>query len=247
MRDKILIIKTGTTIPSLLDEGGDFEDWFIHGSGQSPDRFICSAVDRDEALPDINDVAATIVTGSSAFLTDLAPWNELVADYLRQLHSQNKPILGVCYGHQVLAWAFGGEVGFHPGGREIGTVDISLTQQSAGDLLFASAPDAFKAQASHLQSVTKLPEDAVLLAKNSFEAHHGFRLGRTTWGVQFHPEFSAHVMRSYIRERKSDIAEEGLDVQDLLMDVEDTPDSAALLARFIEIVDTEAQPPAESA
>ncbi len=238
MSEKILIIKTGTTIDGLLDEGEDFEDWFVRGCGPDPSRFICSAVDKGEPLPASEGIAAAIVTGSPAFLTDLAPWNELAADYLRLLHSQEKPILGVCYGHQLLAWAFGGEVGFHPGGREIGTVDISLTQRSEDDLLFANSPREFRAQASHLQTVIKLPDEAILLAKNDFEAHHGFRLGRTTWGVQFHPEFGAHVMRSYIRERKSEIAEEGMDAQDLLLDVEDTPVSAALLQRFVEIVDS---------
>ncbi len=239
MSDKILIIKTGNTIPSLLDEGQDFEDWFIRGTGLDPSRFICSAVDKGEALPAIDQVAAAIVTGSPAFLTDLAPWNELAADYSRRLHNQQKPLLGVCYGHQLLAWAFGGEVGFHPRGREIGTVGVALTPHSETDLLFASIPKQFMVQASHLQTVTRLPDEAILLAQNDFEPHHGFRLGRTTWGVQFHPEFGAHAMRSYIRERKSEIAEEGLDVQDLLMDVDETPISASLLKRFVEIVDSQ--------
>lgn len=234
---KILIMKTGTTVSSLLDEGEDFEDWFIRGTGLSEDHFICSAVDQGEPLPASSEIACAIVTGSPAYVTDLAPWNHVAADYLRTLHQEDKPILGVCYGHQLLAWAFGGEVGFHPGGREIGTVDVALTAQAKQDPLFASTPSAFAAQASHQQSVTKLPADAVLLASNAFEPHHAFRLGNKTWGVQFHPEFSAHVMRSYIRERKSDIAEEGLDAQDLLLDVEDTPVSEALLKRFVELAE----------
>ncbi|MEX0964779.1 MAG: glutamine amidotransferase [Pseudohongiellaceae bacterium] len=239
MKNKILIIKTGTTISSLLDEQEDFEDWFIRGSGLPPSRFICCAVDEGDALPAIAQVGAAIVTGSPAYVTDLAPWNYTAADYLRALHSQSKPILGVCYGHQLLAWAFGGEVDFHPGGREMGTVAITLTEAAEDDQLFASMPSQFQAQASHLQTVTKLPPDAVLLAKNDFEPHHGFRLGTTTWGVQYHPEFSAHVMRSYVRERKSDIAAEGLDVQDLLMEVEDTAVAAAMLQRFSELVDAQ--------
>lgn len=240
MSDRVLIIKTGTTIAGLLDEGEDFEDWFMRGSGLDPVRFHCTAVDRDEPLPAIDEVAAAIVTGSPAFLTDLAPWNEVAAEYLRDLHAQEKPILGVCYGHQLLAWAFGGEVGNHPAGREIGTVDITLSADYADDPLFAGMPQHFKAQASHLQSVTKLPDAAVLLAANEFEPYHAFRLGKLSWGVQFHPEFSAHVMRSYIRERKSDIAKEGLDVQDLLEDVEETPLAATLLQRFAALVDSRA-------
>ena len=232
MSNKILIIKTGNTITSLLDENEDFEDWFIRGSGLDSSRFVCCAVDKGEALPLIDDVVAAIVTGSPAYVTDLAPWNEIAADYLRILHARQKPILGVCYGHQLLAWAFGGVVGFHPNGREIGTVDIELTQEAASDVLFAKMPKQFTAQASHLQSVFSLPNEAVPLAKNSFDAHHAFRLGSSTWGVQFHPELSAHVMGTYIRERRDDIAREGLNVEGLLARVDATPVSAGLLQQF---------------
>lgn len=232
MNNKILIIKTGNTIPSLLHENEDFEDWFICGSGLESNRFICCAIDKGEALPAIDDVAAAIITGSPAYVTDLAPWNEIAAEYLRILHARQNPILGVCYGHQLLAWAFGGEVGFHPGGREIGTVNVELTEEAAVDALFAGMPKQFSAQASHLQSVLSLPEGAVLLAKNSFDPHHAFRLGVSTWGVQFHPEFSAYVMSAYIRARSDDIAKEDLDVEELLARVDATPTSAGLLQQF---------------
>jgi len=236
MGDKILIIKTGNTIPSLLAEKEDFEDWFIRGTGLDANRFIHCAVDKGQALPSIDEVAATIVTGSPAFVTDLAPWNEVTAVFLRALHEQAKPILGVCYGHQLLAWAFGGEVGFHPKGREIGTVDIELTSAAESDALFDQMPASFVAQASHLQSVLTLPPEAILLAKNSFEANHSFRLGLSTWGVQFHPEFNADVMRAYIRERRNDISAEGLDVEALLAGVQATPESASILQKFVSLL-----------
>ena len=232
MSGKILVIKTGNTLPSLLDENEDFENWFIRGTGLDAKRFVCCAVDKGESLPAIDDVVAAIVTGSPAYVTDLAPWNESSAVYLRLLHQQQKPILCVCYGHQLLAWAFGGVVGFHPNGREIGTIDIELTLEAASDVLFAKMPKQFSAQASHQQSVLSLPDGAVLLAKNRFDAHHAFRLGSSTWGVQFHPEFSAHVMSTYICERRDDIAREGFNVEELLARVDSTPVSASLLQQF---------------
>lgn len=237
MGSKILIIKTGTTISSLQKQQEDFEDWFVRGSGLGANHFICSAVDLGEPLPEFDQVAATIVTGSPAYVTDKAPWNEIAADYLRVMHEKQKPILGVCYGHQLLAWAFGGEVGFHPQGREIGTVDVSLTACADSDALFMQMPGDFKVQASHLQSVLSLPDKAVLLAQNEFEPNHAFRLGDSTWGVQFHPEFDARVMKAYINERKGDINSEGLDAEQLLRAVSDTPISASLLHRFIALTD----------
>ncbi len=238
MSKKILIMKTGSTIPSLLAEGEDFEDWFIRGSGQESGLFCCCAINKGQPLPELDEVTAVIITGSAAYVTDLAPWNHAAAAYLRETHQRQLPILGVCYGHQLLAWAFGGEVGFHPAGREIGTVEVFLTKAAEFDALFSGMAGQFKAQTSHQQSVLQLPPGAVLLANNSFEPNHAFRLGASTWGVQFHPEFSAHTVATYIRERKETIAAEGLDVDQLLAQTQETPLSAALLKRFVATFET---------
>jgi len=232
-------MKTGSTIPSLLAAGEDFEGWFVHGSGEESGLFHCSAIDLGQDLPDLDTTMGIIITGSPAYVTDLAPWNYLAADFLRDAHARQVPILGVCYGHQLLAWAFAGEVGFHPEGREIGTVDVSLTAAAASDALFADMEKKFKAQVSHQQSVLRLPEEAVLLAQNNFEANHAFRLGATTWGIQFHPEFTGDIVKAYIRERQRDIDAEGLDSQRLLEEVTETPHSASLLRRFMMVVRTQ--------
>ena len=141
-------------------------------------------------------------------------------------------MLGVCYGHQLLAWAFGGEVGFHPDGREIGSVPVNLTDAARADRLFAELPAQFVAQVSHQQSVLSLPEEAILLGWNDFEPNHAFRLGQTSWGVQFHPEFTAEITRAYINARQADLQAEGLPVAALLESTEPSPESAALLRRF---------------
>lgn len=235
MSNKILIIKTGSTVPSLLAKGEDFEDWFIAASGQSASEFLCCSIHLGEQLPELSNVDGIIITGSPAYLTDLAPWNYIAADYLREAHKLEIPILGICYGHQLLAWAFEGEVGFHPEGREIGSVAINLTAAAESDPLLGGLESGFMAQVSHQQSVLQLPSAAVLLAVNSFEPNHGFRLGESTWGLQFHPEFSAEVMRTYINERQSAITSEGLDSDALLDQVRSTPESEALIQRFVRL------------
>ena len=235
MSNKILIIKTGSTVASLLARGEDFEDWFIAASGLPNSEFHACSVHLGEQLPELSGVDGIIVTGSPAYLTDLDPWNYTAAEYLRQAHAQAVPILGICYGHQLLAWAFEGEVGFHPDGREIGTVDIHLTDAGEADPLLAGLGSEFLAQVSHQQSVLRLPDAAVLLAENSFEPNHGFRLGERSWGFQFHPELSPEVMQSYIRQRQSDIASEGSDPEELLQRVQLTPESTALIRRFVQL------------
>ncbi|MCH7817130.1 MAG: glutamine amidotransferase [Proteobacteria bacterium] len=236
MAKQFLIIKTGTTIPSLLANTEDFEDWFILGSGRRRCEFLVCSIHLHQALPRLATIDGIIITGSPAYLTDLESWNYIAADYLRNAHADEIPILGVCYGHQLVAWTFGGSVDFHRGGREIGTVEIKLTASAKSDPLFASLPDKFKAQVSHQQTVTQLPEEAVLLAENNFERHHAFRLGLSTWGVQFHPEFSDAVTRAYISERRVALTAEGLDPDRLLRDTVPTPEAAGLIRHFVQIV-----------
>lgn len=236
MAMQILIIKTGTTIPSLLEQGQDFEDWFRLGMGLEPAQAPLCNLYLEEPLPALDNIDGIVITGSPAYITDLAPWNQIGADYLRAAHDREIPILGVCYGHQLLAWGFGGTVDFHPGGREIGTAPIELTAAAAQDPLFAGLPSRFKAQVSHSQSVIERPQQAVLLAGNDFEENHAFRLGETTWCVQFHPEFDAGITRAYISQRAEDIAKEGLDPDKLLAAAEETEAASSLLLRFVEFV-----------
>lgn len=229
-------MKTGNTIAELRAEGVDFEDWFIAGTGFSPEQVTVNSLFLGEPLPDLAHTSGIIITGSPAYITDLEPWNEIAAAYILDAYDRGVPMLGVCYGHQLLAWAFGGEVDFHPQGREIGSVRIELTGAGREDVLLGAAGHSFVAQVSHQQSVMKLPVQAVRLALNDFDPNHGFRIGDRAWGIQFHPEFDAEITRAYIEARKEDIQREGLDSEALLRGVQASPESAAILQRFAGLV-----------
>jgi GMP synthase (glutamine-hydrolysing) len=232
---KLLIMKTGSTVPFWLEVGEDFEDWIVRESGAEVEGVVTCAVYLDEKLPATENVSGIVITGSPAYLTDLDSWNQVAADYIRECYSREIPILGICYGHQLLAWTFGGEVEFHKGGREIGTVNIRTTEASKTDPLFQALPTNFMAHVSHSQSVVTLPDEAVLLAENDFEPHHGFRIGKCLWGVQFHPEFNCEITKSYIKERREIIESEGLDTEKMLSGLTATPEATSLLSVFVEL------------
>lgn len=228
----LFIIKAGTTFPSTARQWGDFDLWIVKGLNLSLGDVCVVDAENGEVLPDVEACSGVIVTGSHAMVTDRLPWSVAIAAWIPSLVEAAVPFLGICYGHQLLAHALGGHVGFHPSGRETGTVNVHLLPDSSADKLFHTLPSPFKAHASHAQTVLSLPQGAIRLASNSFEPNHAFRFGSCAWGVQFHPEYDARIMESYIVQREKELAAAGRDVSELLRTIENTPVAAAILRRF---------------
>jgi GMP synthase (glutamine-hydrolysing) len=196
---KFLIVQTGSTLPELRARRGDFPHWFQRGIGLPRARFSVVRADAGQPLPATTAHAGVIVTGSPAMVSERLDWSERTADWLRQAVQARVPLLGVCYGHQLLAHALGGSVDYHPIGREVGTVGIECLPAAVDDVLLGAAPARFLAHASHRQSVLALPAGAVALARSAHDPHHAVRYAPNAWGLQFHPEFSVEVMRGYLR------------------------------------------------
>jgi len=228
----ILIVKTGGTYPDMAVRWGDFEEMFIRRLDPASGPIETIRPFAGDPLPALPSLAGVIVTGSHDMVTERHPWSEKTADWIRQAVEVQVPVLGVCYGHQLLAHALGGVVGDNPKGKEFGTVAIQCSHQAAHDTLFKGLPDTFFAQACHSQSVLKLPSGATLLASSAMDPHHAFVVGDCAWGVQFHPEFDAEVVQAYIRRFSEDLAAQGADVEHVLSGVRETPRSEELLRRF---------------
>ena len=231
----ILIVKTGQTFSAISARYGDFEDWIISGMALSEDQFTVVAPFLSQPFPAANEISGVVITGSHAMVTDAEPWSITTENWLRKVASTQIPVLGICYGHQLIAAAFGGKVDYHPGGREIGTVKIAKTTAAEKDLLFCDLPDTLMVHVAHAQSVIKLPEQAEILAKNEFEPHHAFVIDNHIWGVQFHPEFNEEITAAYLLELKTTLQDEGFDVSQLIASLSPSPYGASLLRRFYEI------------
>ncbi|MEC5205199.1 GMP synthase (glutamine-hydrolyzing) [Vogesella perlucida] len=226
-----LIIKTGEPGSPVRDHRGRFEDWIVREMGETPGSWQVIWVAAGETLPPVERVAGAVITGSLAMVSDRLPWSEATAAWLRQAHAAQLPLLGICYGHQLLAHALGGEVGYHPQGPEVGSVHIRRHEHAAADPLLGELPPRFAANAFHWQTVLKLPPGAIPLASNDWEPHHAFRLGNS-WGLQFHPEFDAEATRQLIHVAAPALERDGLQPQQLAAGVCPTPEAAALLRRF---------------
>ena len=228
----LLIIKAGYPVKSVPQHAGDFADWIIRGMALPQRDFLVADVVRGEPLPAPQAIRGALITGSPAMVTDRADWSLRTAAWILGLAETAVPLLGICYGHQLIAQALGGEAGWHPRGREIGTVPVNLCDGAGQDALFRGLPSTFPAHSTHSQTILRLPEGGEVLAANGHERYHGVRFRETIWGVQFHPEFNAPVMRAYISERMADLQLEGLDASMLLAQVTETPDAERALRNF---------------
>jgi GMP synthase (glutamine-hydrolysing) len=233
----IIIVKTGGTYPDMAARYGDFEDWFVARMDRSAGTIETVSPFSGEPLPPAASFGGIIITGSHDMVTEKHPWSEKTADWVRQAVEAGIPLLGVCYGHQLLAHAMGGVVGDNPKGKEMGTVSIRLNRDGRKDRLFEGTPETFVAQACHSQSVMQLPAGATLLASSDMDPHHAFVIGRRAWGVQFHPEFDGKILRLYVQRFAADLKAQGCDVERLLADIRETPESEALLRRFQRVCD----------
>lgn len=229
---RLIIVKTGGKIASLSDVTGDYEDWIAGGLGR--EKFAMEVIDvqHGEVLPAISEVRAVVITGSASMVTERASWMEQTAAWLREAVAAEVPLLGICFGHQLLAYALGGDVGYNPRGLEVGTATIRLCDEAQNDPLFEGMSGVFAAQVSHRQSVLRLPKGARILAMSDKDPHQAIAYGKFVWGVQFHPEFDAGIIRVFIEYYRERLKDEGDSADRLLAEVTDSPHSASLLSRF---------------
>lgn len=227
----LVILKTGNTHSSIRTRHRDFEHWFLNQL-PSPETVKVVNVAAGESPGNPWDWSGIIVTGSPAMVTEQLDWSENTARWLVHAVAQQIPLLGVCYGHQLLAHALGGKVGDRTQGRESGTLEVTLNDRGTDDLLLGSLPGRFQAHLTHQQSVLKLPEDAVLLASSAEEPNQAFRVGPRAWGVQFHPEFNAEIMREYLTIQKDSLQQQGQDAEQLIAGVTDAPEATSLISAF---------------
>ncbi len=218
---KPILLRTGRPVSDLLASHGEYEAWFARRLGWPVDRLeVIDGTDVDAPLPAPGGVDGVFVTGSSSSVHHQEPWSVRCGAWLAEAHDAGVPILGVCYGHQLLADTLGGAAGPNPHGREIGVCDIEVI---VDDPLFEGLGPLFPAIETHVDAVLDLPPGATVLARTPLTPVQAMALGPNTRTVQFHPEFDAEAIRTVIAARAH------------LIDAESGPGAAErLLAAVVE-------------
>ncbi|HHH28340.1 MAG TPA: glutamine amidotransferase [Polyangiaceae bacterium] len=228
--NKIVVVITGDPVSSVEEQRGDYAAMMRAAIGDAWTGSYAAVDARTESLGAELDGAAIVITGSSSNVHHREDWMLRAEARLRELEASEAPILGICFGHQLMAQAYGGDVQPNPKGREVSTV---MVEQLAADPLFEGIGPRFAANACHSDSVVALPDGARVLGRSEGDPHQVLRFGQRSWGVQFHPEFDGDVMRRFIEARSEAILGEGLDLTSLERAARDTPDARAVFRNFV--------------
>ncbi len=204
---KIGILQTGHAPDALIGDTGDYDAMFRDLLGGHGFDFETYAV-VDNHFPDSAKAAdGWLITGSRHGAYEDHDWIPPLEALIREIAAKGQPLIGVCFGHQVIAQALGGKVEKFPGGWAVGRTDYALLD------------DTVTLNAWHQDQVTELPEGAQVLGGNDFCKYAVLGYGDRIWTVQPHPEYSTGFIggliatrgRGVVPDPQLDAARSGLD------------------------------------
>jgi GMP synthase (glutamine-hydrolysing) len=147
-------------------------------------------------LPSCNAGDVCIITGSRYSVYDKIDWIKSFNEHIKKGVRNKVTMLGICFGHQILCNALGGEVANNEAGWEIGSSKVQLTKKGESSELFEGFSVDFSVYQSHHDAVISTPSNVEVLAQNQYGIQ-AFSCSDRIFGVQFHPEFSFNVMKAY--------------------------------------------------
>jgi GMP synthase-like glutamine amidotransferase len=145
---------------------------------------------------------AYVCSGSQYSVYDARDWIRPLSELLGKLHVARVPFVGICFGHQMLALAMGGQVARAPRGWGVGVHEMSIVERESW---MRPEQPACRLQYMHGDQVLQLPAEAKVLARSEHCEVAMFRVGDTMLGIEGHPEFSAAFNEALIRARRDRI------------------------------------------
>lgn len=200
------------------------------------------------SLGDTNEAFdAVIISGSIFNITDIdtTEWMQSTLQWVREFVAKypTTPIVGICFGHQLLCTLFGGHVATNPLGWEVGTHVLTVAElprvedesgenDDSGFSFYGDAGKIIRVQETHSQIVATLPPHgaSVVIGFTSKDAHHVVLYAPQVLGMQYHPEYSTRHMqqlRDADKDNGDDVANEWEEI------VESSPESVAIVGNFL--------------
>lgn len=194
---KLGILKTGAP-PQSVSGFGSYPDMFRRLLGEDAYDYSVFAVDEGELPATVQACDAYLVTGSASGVYDGDPWIAELKGFLNAAKGQTS-LVGVCFGHQVMADAFGGKVVKSPKGWGLGVQTYEVLKPQP----WMDGAQQIRLPASHQDQVVELPRGAEVMAANDFAPHGALTYpGQRAISLQLHPEFAPDYAIALIESRR---------------------------------------------
>ncbi|MFT4925504.1 MAG: GMP synthase-like glutamine amidotransferase [Phenylobacterium sp.] len=204
------ILETGIVAEPLLSTFGSYPDMFaalFHP--ENPELILRSYNVIEGQYPaDIDECDAYLITGSKSDSYSNEDWVVQLRHYVTTLAAQRKKLIGICFGHQLIAHALGGLAAKSNKGWGVGVYSSKLVENLNLSWLKANEAPEFKLLVSHQDQIITLPTGATLLASNEFCPIAAYTIDNHILCFQGHPEFSKAYSKGLIEARKAIIPEE---------------------------------------
>jgi GMP synthase-like glutamine amidotransferase len=200
---KITILQTGLVPEPMRDDFpsyGEMMQTMLNRAGGAFEYEIISVVENEQ-LPPLDEIEALLITGSSHGVYDPLPWIGPLKEFIRNAYQRHIPMVGICFGHQIMAEALGGHAGKSDKGWGLGRHAYQL--QNLPENL-APKVDQIHITASHQDQVLTQPPAAQVIAKSEFTPFAGLYYPEgPAISVQPHPEFDDDFSQTLFTKRKN--------------------------------------------
>lgn len=204
---QIGILETGRPPRELGEKYGSYPDMFeqlLAGADANLEFTAFAALDG-EIPDDPNLCHAWLITGSRHGVYDALSWMAPLGQLIRDAVDARVPIVGICFGHQIVAEALGGKVEKSERGWGVGVHEYGIAKRP---VWMANAPEHFAVHAVHQDQVVDLPEGADVVASSPFCPNAVLAYGDRAFTIQPHPEFGNDFKRDLMDQRLADIVPE---------------------------------------
>jgi len=218
---KVAILETGRPPGTLADQFGTYPDMFARllGAGFEIEIFDVQA----GALPEADMHAAYLITGSPAGVYDPLPWIDPLEQFIRG--AKDKKMVGICFGHQVMAEALGGHVEKSDKGWGAGLHKYAIVRSEP----WIDSAGTIAAPASHQDQVVVQPPNTDVVAASDFTPLAALAwTDRPAISFQFHPEFSPAFAKALIAQRFDTVSDPDAAIASL-----DAPNDNARVGQWI--------------
>ncbi|KAG5365511.1 putative glutamine amidotransferase-like protein C13C5.04 [Yarrowia sp. C11] len=239
---KLAILETDTPVPAAFAQYGSYGDIFraLLERGGVPSDVEISYYDvvKDQDYPPISDIDAILITGSKFDAHSDIDWILKLTEYTKKALDNNKKIIGICFGHQILARALGVNGERNPKGWEVASTEIELTE--TGKKVFSKLSKehdgTLRIMQMHQDIVPRVPEGAELLASSPVCKVQGLYKKDAFISLQGHPEFVPGIVDKIldVREQAGIFTEEKMkEYRELAAKRQDGDAIAKVLVEFL--------------